>query len=84
MSFLLDYLKEEGLMGKYGLSKKDMKSASGLSVMSPDELREALKACKEELTRLNARGDLEDANTFYAFGVVEGSIRNLETAITMK
>jgi hypothetical protein len=71
-------------MGKYGLSKKDIKSAGGLSVMSPDELRNAHEACKEELTRLNARGDLKDTNTFYAFGVVEASIRNLETAITMK
>lgn len=84
MSFLHDYLDKEGLVGKYGLSEKDTKCASGLSVMSPDELCKAHKACKEELTRLNARGDLEDTNTFYAFGVVEGSIRNLETAITMK
>ena len=84
MSFLLDYLKEEGLMDRYGLSKKDTKSAGGLSVMSSGELREALKACEKELTRLHAGGDLEDDNTFYAFGTVEGSIRSLKAAIAMK
>ena len=84
MSFLHDYLDKEGLMNKYGLSKKDTKSAGGLSVMSSGELREALKACEEELTRLHRNGDLEDDDTFYAFGAVEGSIRSLKTAITMK
>lgn len=84
MSFLLDYLKTEGLMDRYGLSEKDTKSAGGLSAMSSGELREALKACEKELTRLHAGGDLEDDNTFYAFGTVEGSIRSLKAAITMK
>ncbi len=84
MSFLHDYLDKEGLMDKYGLSKKDTKSAGGLSVMSSGELGEALKACEKELTRLHAEGNLEDDNTLYAFGAVEGSIRSLKTAITMK
>ncbi len=82
--FLYDYLNKEGLMDEYDLSEEDTKSAGGLSVMSPDELDEALKACEKELTRLHAEGDLEDDNTLYAFGAVEGSIRNLRTAITMK
>ncbi len=85
MSFLHDYLDKEGLMGKYSLSKKDTKSARALSVKVPsDELRKAHEACQKELTRLHAGGDLEDDNTFYAFGAVEGSIRSLKTAITMK
>lgn len=84
MSFLHDYLDKEGLTGRYGLSEEDMKSAGGLSAMTLDELREALEACNEELTRLNGRGNLKDFRTFYAFDVVKGSIGNLRMAIAMK